>query len=53
MEKSADVIVPTGNEVQKNCIGLTDGEGLNAILLEIMIGAVIFINWVTDSQENL
>ena len=37
----------------ENCIGLTNGEGLNTVLLEIMMGALIFINWVTDSQENL
>ncbi|MDQ7918450.1 hypothetical protein RBU60_12800 [Mesonia sp. MT50] len=36
-----------------NCIGLTNGEELNAILLEIRGGALIFANWVTDSQENL
>ena len=53
MEKSAEVIVPTGNEVHKNRTGLTSGEGPNAILPEIIMGALIFANWVTDSQENL
>ncbi|WP_237332439.1 hypothetical protein, partial [Zobellia amurskyensis] len=39
--------------VTENCIGLTSGEGLNAVLLEITMGALIFANWVTDSQENM
>ena len=39
--------------VAEYCIGLTSEEGLNAVLLEITIGALIFAKWVTDSQENL
>ena len=42
-----------GKRGAENCTGLTNGEGLNAVLLEITMGALIFINWVIDSQENL
>ncbi|HCV79635.1 MAG: hypothetical protein CMP13_09080 [Zunongwangia sp.] len=42
-----------GKRGAENCIGLTRGEGQNIILSEIRMGALIFINWVTDSQENL
>ncbi len=34
------------------CIGLTSGEGPDTNLPEITMGALIFTNWVTDSQEN-
>jgi hypothetical protein len=42
-----------GKRGAENCIGLISGEGLNAVLLEITMGALIFANWATDSQENL
>ena len=38
LEKSAEVIVPKGNELQQNCIGLTLREGPNVILFKIRIG---------------
>ena len=37
-EKSTEVIVPKGNELQRNCIGLTIREGPNVILFKIRIG---------------
>jgi len=42
-----------GKRGAANCTGLTSGEGLNAILPEIRMGALIFAQWVTESQENL
>ena len=42
-----------GKRGAENCTGLTSGEGPNAVLLEITMGASVFANWVTDSQENL
>ncbi|PHR85796.1 MAG: hypothetical protein COA80_20235 [Leeuwenhoekiella sp.] len=37
-EKSAEVMVSKGNELQRNCIGLTIREGPNVILFKIRIG---------------
>ncbi|WP_273567120.1 hypothetical protein [Maribacter halichondriae] len=41
MEKSAEVIVLTGNELGQNPRGLTSKEGLNVILFKIRIGALV------------
>ena len=51
MEKSAEVIVLTGNELGHYPRGLTSKEGLNAVLLEIIQGALIFVNG--QPPENL
>jgi hypothetical protein len=36
-----------GKQGAEKCIGLISGEGLNAILLEITMGSLIFTYWVT------
>ena len=41
MEKSAEVIVLTGNELGQYPRGLTSKEGLNVFLLNIRIGALV------------
>jgi len=41
MEKSAEVIVLTGNELGQYPRGLTGKEGLNVILFKIRIGALV------------